>query len=79
MCDDSNTVCNLGLTNAVNVRLHQSASDLLALVLWLHGKRVDGNGAASLFVTNGLSVLERPALALPVCGKSHGAISHRRL
>lgn len=79
MCDDGNTVGNLSLPNAVNVRLHQSASDLLALMLWLDGKRVDGNGAASFFVTNGLSILERPALVLPVSGKTHRAISYRGL
>lgn len=71
MRNDSNAVSNLCLPNAVDVGLHESSSDLLALVLRLHGEGMNGDCATAFFVTNSLSALERPALVLPVGGKSH--------
>jgi hypothetical protein len=62
----------------MNVRLHQGTPDLLALMLWLNGERVDGDGAATFFVANSLAVLKGPTLILPVSRKAHRPICHKR-
>lgn len=79
MYNDRNALSNLGLPNAVDIWLHQRASDLLALVRWVHSKRMNGNSAATFFVTNGLSVLNRPTLVFPVGRKSHRPVCHKGL
>lgn len=66
--DDCNPISNLGLADALNVRLHQCATNLLALVVWQHCQRMKSNGAAPFFVANSLPILKGPALALPVGG-----------
>lgn len=75
MGDDRDPVGNLSFPNAVNIRLHQGATDLLALVLFQHSQRVNSNGTTTLLVTNGLSVLDGPPFALPFSRKLHGSVT----
>lgn len=77
--DNGNSIGNLGLANAVNIRLHQGAANLLALVVRQYSQGVNGNSAAAFFVTNSLSVFKSPALALPIGGQLHRSIRHAGL
>lgn len=74
MGDDRDPVGNLSFPNTVDIRLHQGAADLLALVLFQYGQRVNGDGTATLLVTNSLSILKSPTLAFPLGRKFHGAV-----
>ena len=61
--DDRNPIGNLGLPDTLNIRLHQGATDLLALVLRQYSQRVDGNGTAALLMADSLPFFKGPALA----------------
>lgn len=77
--DDCNPIGNLGLPNPMDVRFHQSAANLLALVLGKHSQRVDGNSTAALFVAHGMAILKCPTLILPVVRKAHRGIGYAGL
>jgi hypothetical protein len=74
--DDSNSIGDLSLPDAVDIRFHQSAANLLALVLRQYSQRVDSNGTAALLMADGLPIFKGPALVRPVLGKLHGTICH---
>lgn len=75
--NDRQAICNLCLPDPMDVRLHQGASDLLALVFREDGQGVDGNGATVLIMADCLTVLDGDPLGLPVRGEFHGFIRHR--
>lgn len=77
--NDCNPIGNLGLPNPMDIRFHQSAADLLALVLGKHSQRVNGNGTAALFVAHSMAILKCPTLVLPVVRKAHRSIGYAGL
>lgn len=66
MRDDCNAVCDLSLPDPLDVRLHQSAADLLALMFRQHCEGMNGDRRPILIVPNRLAVLYGKPLGSPV-------------
>ena len=79
MRNDGNAIGDLRILDPLDICLHQCAANLLALMLWQHGERVDGNRAAVLVMTNSLSILHSHALFLPLRRELHRLIRHHRV
>lgn len=78
VCNEDNAIGNGGFFDPLNVRFHQSGTDLLVLVLWKHRKRVHSNGVAVFIMTNCLSILNGQPFVPPVGGHLHGVVRHTR-
>lgn len=78
MSDDGNALCNLRFPDPLDIRPHQSATDLLSLVFGQHCERMDGDRRTILIVPNRLAVLYSKPLGSPGLRQQHAAICHTR-
>lgn len=76
MSDDRDPIGNLGLPDPVDIRLHQGAADLLALMIRQHSQRVNGNRATAFFMADDLPIFKGPALVGPVRRETHRSVCH---
>lgn len=76
MRNNRNAIGNLSFSDPLDIRLHQSRTHLLSLVLGQHRQRVNGNGTTIFIVTNDLAILLLKTLGLPGLGELHGSIGH---